>query len=101
MLAGHTCTTGQRIAGRKKKQPPSGFEPETCRLQINGSESASTETTDTYDGDSDSAQRIAQQSPEKLFADHPELQDLFDGWPVLPEAVRAGIMAMVQASKPE
>ena len=30
----------------------------------------------------------------------PDLQRLLDAWPTLPEAMRAGILAMIAASKP-
>jgi len=33
-----------------------------------------------------------------LLPKYPELANIFEAWPSLPEAVKAGIMAMVQAS---
>jgi len=35
----------------------------------------------------------------ELLASTPELLDLIDAWPELPEPVRAGVLAMVQAAK--
>ena len=34
-----------------------------------------------------------------LACRHPELVDLIEAWPSLPDAVRAGVMAMVKAAK--
>ena len=47
------------------------------------------------DSDADSASRAPPNPPKHT----PDLQTVIDGWPDLPEAVRAGIMAMVKASK--
>ena len=33
--------------------------------------------------------------------DDPQLPGVVDAWPVLPQAIRAGILAMVKASRPE
>ncbi|HUT57138.1 MAG TPA: hypothetical protein VNA25_04610 [Phycisphaerae bacterium] len=32
---------------------------------------------------------------------HPDLAKVIEAWPTLPEAVRAGILAMVEAAKPK
>ncbi len=52
----------------------------------------------TYgDGKSELAQPLAQAIPKKQSLD-PELALLIDHWDSLPEAIRAGILAMVRAA---
>jgi hypothetical protein len=94
--------------------PPTGFEPisEGGHLaDTSGTERAQVEDTQQVDsgqggqsGDSpghsedtlgDSACCACVAQPEKLA---PDLKELVDAWPRLPEAVRAGILAMVRAS---
>jgi hypothetical protein len=59
---------------------------------------------DTGDLKSPINSQISNDSSEKQAAlavslpSHPELARVVDAWPMLPEAIRAGILAMIQSS---
>ncbi len=95
--AGASSTT-QEVSAKRVK----GVEPSTFSL---GSGSHSAETvanTGTYEGGTAAPHHTANYStpkpaPEAL--DDPDLRALIAAWPTLPEAVRAGIAAMVRSTQ--
>ena len=71
-----------------------GLEPRTHGLKGHGPESVYSGTDKTCEGDShDVAVYLA-----TILREHSDLAPIVDAWPVLPEPVRAGIVAMVKAA---
>ena len=68
-----------------------GLEPTTCGLQNRGADAAKADKQDTYH---ETAKGLA----PALRKRHPELVRVVEDWPRLPEAVKAGILAMVEAA---
>ncbi len=82
-----------RAQCREEVKPPNGFEALTCGLQNRCSPSATNDSTTTCGNDAEnSADYLA-----LLERESPDLALLVKRWDTLPEAVRAGIMAMIRA----
>ncbi len=86
--------SGSNTRFERKRIRPVGLEPTTDGLENRCRESASVRASSPYGkpplGTTAPAQRAA--------PDDPELAALVDAWPALPEAIRAGILAMVKAA---
>lgn len=79
---------------RATTKPPNGLEPLTCGLQNRCGDTVTRDYTTTSGNDKEnSADYLA-----LLERESPDLALLVRRWDSLPEAVRAGIVAMVRAS---
>ena len=76
------------------KEAPPGFEPGMADLQSASESSQLTETIGTSENDSE---RLAY-TLALLVKESPDLALLIETWDSIPDAVRAGIIAMVKAS---
>ncbi len=68
-----------------------GFEPTTASLEGYEHSAQGDESTDTCSAAPGSANQSANHSAQ-------ELAEIVKAWPTLPDAVKAGILAMVKAS---
>ncbi len=82
-----TGVDGNRTHQRPRERPLNGFEGR-------GTDPVSIETTDTYDS-YDSHGTTSGTKPAPI---DPDLAAVVKAWPELPEAVKAGIVAMVKAA---
>ncbi len=85
--------------------PPAGFEPATLGL---GNPSRSSPETKALPSEKLAIHEVGQGAEKAVLASclahlnpvSPDLAFLMDRWPGLPEALRAGILAMVKAATP-
>ena len=77
-----------------------GFEPPRPVSQSNGlaNRSEGTESPPEYKGNPSHQRSLAHHLPTDTCQTDPDLARIVDAWPTLPEAVRAGIVAMVKAA---
>jgi hypothetical protein len=109
---GDRCQSSQNLEGRcEDLYSFLGFQPRSDRVQILGELAMSTMGTEGFEpptvnpnqgsGLEDSCYAGAAKSGA-VFADSspidPDLAKIIDAWPNLPEAIRAGILAMVRAA---
>jgi len=80
--------------GPTRQEAPGGFEPPITDLQSADTCPDSQGTTPI----SDRAGADARALETKNVHDDPHLQAIIDVWPDLPEAIRAGILAMVKST---
>ena len=86
-----------RIARGKSEKAAVGFEPTITDLQTVTAKPQVVAKTSSYQRQTKPlAPQLAPVRPKKASIS-PELHDLIDAWPELPEAVKAGILAMVNA----
>ena len=77
----------------KSKQPPIGLEPKTCGLQNRCDRNVSPSDSSSSNIDTRNlADHLA-----LLIRESPDLAVLVDRWSFLPDPVRAGIVALVEA----
>ena len=81
-----------------QKERVTGFEPATFSLGSGQPIPQPLENTATYKQGESNPSDINSDTNAKLMAD-PHLQRLIDAWPDLPDAVKAGSVAMVRASR--
>jgi hypothetical protein len=67
-------------------------------FKTNATNPQTTCATETYDDSTDSACRSLCRTPVEIDAN---LANVLSAWATLPDAIKAGIMAMVKASAPE
>ena len=83
------------IGTRKAKKPPAGIEPATYALQMRR---GSNVTDDPNPACKDGVENLAS-CLALLNQKSPDLAMIVECWDLLPEAVKAGILAMVEASR--
>ncbi len=82
------------VIGEKGRKNPSG--PEIYRARV---KSRSNPSLRQYPNESGSIRpSTATQNATRLLPDDPDLAAVVEAWPDLPEAIKAGIMALVQTS---
>jgi len=73
----------------------SGFEPPTHGFSVRCSEDVSAEKTETCGNPAEAlTSNLTPESPKLP----PDLAEIISAWPLLPEAIRAAILAIIRAS---
>jgi hypothetical protein len=72
-----------------------GIEPATHGFSVHCSTNITADSTES----SDPVQNHLSPDLSLNVTNHPQLADLIRAWPALPEALRAGILAMVKSAK--
>jgi hypothetical protein len=81
----------------KNEKAPPGFEPGVADLQ---SANDATQPVANYDTSENDSERLAF-CLALLARKSPDLARVIDAWPMLPAALRAGILAMIDVTRTE
>jgi hypothetical protein len=76
---------------------PAGFEPATFGFEVRDDDAAKSKSRKALRR---CDVNVAHQVPTDTCKTDPDLAAIVAGWPKLPEAIKAGILAMVKASLP-
>jgi len=83
---------------RHDKKRAKGLEPSTFSLEVHASSNQSNCNSNDLRQEAQDVVAPVVAEPKKTAPADPELSRFIDAWPTLPKAVRAGIVAMIDAA---